>query len=201
MANDNLSSHLGLATLSHLERKEEDTRAAAAAFEKAVRSSLSSLLCGEEDSAPNSLEAQSETTNTPSACPCCLLPAECSCLYSIAWPLHAFRPPKAITTPRQALPAFQVHGRGLLMCVRIQHPSLKRVLPPGWPPNLLYHLYVQTVHGVRTRPSGGDRWALFVEPPAVISTESTERVCAALRALALLVLSCEADQLRESAFG
>ena len=87
------------------------------------------------------------------------------------------------------------------MCVRCEHAAILPVLPTGWPPNLLMHLYLLHVHGVRTRPSGGDEWALFVEPPAVASRRSVEMACAALRDVVELVSAGEAMRLRQGALG
>lgn len=150
MSNDNLGSHMGLATLGELEREESVIRTSASAFESSVRSALE-------------------------------------------FPLDQLQ--------LTGCGDISVGGSGLLVSVRLRHDGIMSVLPARWPPNLLMHVYLLRVHGVRTRPSGGDRWTLIVEPPAVISCTSVTRVCTALRELALLVLSGDISQLHDCVLG
>lgn len=98
-----------------------------------------------------------------------------------------------------------VRGRGLLLGVVFRASSMAQltaeavdqapstaaadgIVTPAPPAILLIHVYLLRVHGVRTRPSGVDATTLLVEPPAVASIASVERVRDALREVAGLLM-------------
>lgn len=156
MANDNLSSHVALATVHALMREETRVQTKATEFENAIRTAL--RLDGSDN--------------------------------------------HGTTT---------VQGRGLLLCVHFDSMQLSplcerlKLAPCGvglhaWPVNLVLHAYLLHKHRLRTRPSGGEPHALLIEPPMLISKESTQRVCTALRELNFLISSGNVAKIISGAF-
>ncbi|KAL3928133.1 MAG: hypothetical protein SGPRY_002518 [Prymnesium sp.] len=198
MANDNLGRHVGLATLDELMgrggRGEEIARAAKR-FEGAVRAAVRG------DWSPGEMDGSVEWTDSPGVRGALGLQEEVD-----------FMGGKVEGEDSPGVRAADVFGMGLMLCIRydgemlsplshkLQTKLSQHQLPP-LPCNLVLHAYLLRAHGVRTRPSGGAPTSIFVEPPAVISTESTARVCSALYALGRLVASADFDGILEGALG